>query len=230
MEYSKDISTCDAAYVLEPFKKGDKFPAEVVKYATDLSRKISLKALSYDITKTFADYNSGDFFSKSEKVLYWWHTVESYKINILDIVNQIVLHFPEVEFCYYRNPVLADALEPELYMKGNYREEAADYILVVESNNQEIPSLISNKLKAEQCENRVLFPLGRVVHSKLFDSVDAIVSKIEAMLPSWEFKYLLWDKRISNFQIEVRFYKGKKWLSSISRDDRLALKGLDENV
>lgn len=230
MEYSKDISTCDAAYVLEPFKKGDKFPAEVVKYATDLSRKISLKALSYDITKTFADYNSGDFFSKSEKVLYWWHTPECYKINILDIVNQIVLHFSEVEFCYYRNPVLADALEPEVYMKGNYREEAADYILVVESNNQEIPSLISNKLKAEQRENRVLFPPGRVVHSKLFDSVDAIVSKIEAMLPSWEFKYLLWDKRISNFQIEVRFYKGKKWLSSISRDDRLALKGLDENV
>ena len=64
MEYSKDISTCDAAYVLEPFKKGDKFPAEVVKYATDLSRKISLKALSYDITKTLADYNSCDFFSK----------------------------------------------------------------------------------------------------------------------------------------------------------------------
>ena len=97
MEYSKDISTCDAAYVLEPFKKGDKFPAEVIKYATDLTRKISLKTLQYDITKTFADFNSGDFFSKSKKVLSWWHTVENYEINILDIINQIVqLHLLEV--------------------------------------------------------------------------------------------------------------------------------------
>lgn len=222
------IFTASGGYLLEPFKRGDSFPKELIRYSKRITKAISVKEWGLDMTLFFHDSNEPAYYSSSDSTLYWWQTPQSFDVNILEIIKKIALRFPDVEFCLRR--IHADTLIPDLYIKGAYTEEVADNILVVESDDIELTTRLAQQFKAEQQGNRALFYMAQVVKSKLLESVESFVSMIKDVFPDAEFRYLLWDKNARSFQIkrDIYYHSSEAYLDVISYDEREVLPNLEK--
>ncbi len=222
------VFTASGGYLLEPFKRGDSFPEELIRYSMRITKAISEEQWGHDMTLFFQDSNEPAYYSSSDSSLYWWQTPQSFEVNILEIVRKIALSFPEVEFCLRR--IHTDTLRPDLYIKGTYMEEVADNILVVESNDPELITQMAHKFGVEQQGNRTLFYMERVVKSKLLESLEYFVGRIKKAFPDAEFSYLLWDKNARSFQIKRGLYYNstKAYLDVISYDEREKLPDLEK--
>ena len=222
------IYTASLGYLLEPFKQGDSFPKELIRYAKRITKTVSQKEWGHDMTAFFHDSNEPAYFSSGDTSLYWWQTPQSYEINVLEIIRKIASRFPEIEFCFSR--IHTDTLGPNLYIKGSYIEEVADDILVVESDDLESITKLAQKFNAEQQNNRALFSMCRVGKSKLLELVNSYVSMIKEAFPDADFNYLLWDKKVRSFQIKRKIYyhKSEAYLEVICYKEREVLPDLDK--
>lgn len=222
------IITASGGYLLEPFKRGDSFPKELIRYSKIITKAISKKTLGHDMTAFFHDSNEPAYYSSSDSTLYWWQTPQSYEVNVLEIIRKIASRFPEVEFCLGR--IHTDILVPDLYVKGLYMEEVADNIMVVESDDLELITRLTQKYNAEQQKNRALFSMDRVVKSKLLESVNAFVRMIKEAFPEADLKYLLWDKKVQSFQMKRKIYhrSTEAYIDIISYKEREVLPDLDK--
>ncbi len=222
------IFTASGGYLLEPFKRGDSFPKELIRYSKIITKAISKKTLGHDMTAFFHDSNEPAYYSSSDSTLYWWQTPQSYEVNVLEIIRKIASRFPEVEFCLRR--IHTDILVPDLYVKGLYMEEVADNIMVVESDDLELITRLTQKYNAEQQKNRALFSMDRVVKSKLLESVNAFVRMIKEAFPEADLKYLLWDKKVQSFQMKRKIYhrSTEAYIDIISYKEREVLPDLDK--
>ena len=222
------IFTASGGYLLEPFKRGDSFPKELIRYSKRVTKAISVKEWGHDMTLFFHDSNEPAFYSSSDSTLYWWQTPQSFEVNILEIIRKIALRFPDVEFCLRR--VHADTLRLDLYIKGAYTEEVADNILVVESDDIELTTRLAQQFNAEQQGNRALFYMDRAVKSKLRESVESFVSIIKDVFPDAGFSYLLWDKNAQSFQIKryIYYHSTEAYLDVISYKEREVLPNLEK--
>lgn len=222
------IFTASGGYLLEPFKQGDFFPKELIRYSKRITKAISEKEWGHDMTLFFHDSNEPAYYSSSDSTLYWWQTPQSFEVNVLEIIRKIALRFPDVEFCLRR--IHTDTLRPDLYIKGAYTEEVADNILIVESDDIELTTRLAQQFNAERQGNRVLFYMVRVVKSKLLELVESYVNMIKDVFPDAEFSYLLWDKNARSFQIkrDIYHHNTEAYLDVISYDEREVLPDLEK--
>ena len=223
----RDIQfTAAGGYLLEPFKQGDSFPKELIRYSKRITKEISEKEWGHDMTAFFHDSNEPAYYSSSDSTLYWWQTPQSFEVNILEIIRKIALRFPEVEFCLRR--IHTDTIIPDLYIKGPYMEEVADNILVVQSDNLELITRLAQQFNAEQQGNRALFSMDRVVKSMLLESLEYFVGIINDAFPDESFNYLLWDKKVKSFQIkrDLYYHSTQAYLDVISYNEREKLPDL----
>ena len=167
---------------------------EMAAYATELTRKVSLERLGYDITNP--DENpEKEFqsFSIHDKTICWDDFTGCVKhLDIKAIIDQIVHHFPEMEFIYR---VWGDGpLVYEAYIKGDICERLLNKTLYVGIEN---PEALRNVLKempdAKQSGPFLIFPFMQYPVSKFEEAIAEVLQKVEAAIPDTELYCVIWD-------------------------------------
>lgn len=169
---------------------------ELAAYATELTRKASLEQLGYDITnpdenpeKEFQSFCIGD----SGNSICWDDFTGCVKhLDIKAIIDQIVHHFPKMEFIYR---VWGDGpLAYEAYIKGDICERLLNRALYVGIEN---PEALRNVLKempdVKQSGPFLIFPFMQYPVSKFEEAIAEVLQKVEAIIPDKELYCVIWD-------------------------------------
>lgn len=169
---------------------------EMTAYATELTRKASLEQLGYDITnpdenpeKDFQSFCVGD----SGNAICWEDfTGYTKHLDIKAIIDQIVHHFPEMEFIHR---IFGEGpLEYEAYIKGDIRERLLSKVLNVGIEN---PKALRKVLKempdVRQSGPFLIFPFMQYPVSKFEGAVTDILQKVGAVIPNTELFCVIWD-------------------------------------
>ena len=169
---------------------------KMAAYATELTRKASLERLGYDITnpdenpeKEFQSFYVGD----SGNAICWEDFTGGTKhLDIKIIIDQIVHHFPKMEFTY--RAFGEGPLAYEAYIKGDIRERLLNKVLHV---GIEDPKALCKVLKempdVRQSGPFLIFPFMQYPVSRFKEAVAEILQKVGAVIPDTELYCVIWD-------------------------------------
>ena len=211
-------------YILQA-KKPENFK-ELAAYATEITKKASLEGLGYDIT-TPDENPEKDFqsFSIHDETICWDDFTGC--VNHLDIkaiIDQIVHHFPKMEFIYR---VWGDGpLAYEAYIKGDICERLLNKVLYVGIEN---PEALRNVLKempdAKQSGPFLIFPFMQYPVSKFEEAIAEVLQKVEAIIPDKELYCVIWDDDLDGGVYERKgvYSQGRISWENVSLDEVQAI-------
>lgn len=199
---------------------------ELAAYATEFTKKASLEGLGYDITNP--DENPEKEFQSfcihDETICWDDFTGCVNHLDIKAIIDQIVHHFPKMEFIYR---VWGDGpLVYEAYIKGDICERLLNKALYVGIEN---PEALRNVLKempdAKQSGPFLIFPFMQYPVSKFEEAIAEVLQKVEAIIPDKELYCVIWDDDLDGGVYERKgvYSQGRISWENVSLDEVQAI-------
>lgn len=169
-------------FSLLPLKKGIDF-SEVKAFATEITRKVSMEQLGYDITDPANPEKDYQSFLIINDAISWKDFSGCVKHpDITAIVDRIVNRFPDVEFIYrcFQEGVMVE----EEYIKGDIREKLESWFLDIGIDNPEALQKIRKEMpQVEQSGPFMLFPFLNYPVSKNRQAIDEVLNKVAGIIP-----------------------------------------------
>ena len=155
---------------------------EVVAFATDLTKTVSMEELGFDFTDP-ANHNDYLSFCVVDSNCICWNQYTSYDklLNPDYFIDEIAHHFPDTELIredYHEGP-----LEFKQYIKGDFREELVRRTLDIGIDNPEAFTRLADVLDMQQSYPFFIFPLGELPVSKVEPEIDNIIDRISKIIP-----------------------------------------------
>lgn len=154
---------------------------EVVAMATELTKKMSLDKLGFDLTDP-ANKDIYQSFNIIDSCLCWTAFSKVPKwIDESEIIDVIVHSFPDSEFIYefYDDGPLVY----KEYIKGDYREQLVQRTLDIGVDNPEAFTRLADVLDVQQSYPFFIFPLGELPVSKVEPEIDSIIDRVSKIVP-----------------------------------------------
>ena len=201
---------------------------EMAAYATELTRKASLEQLGYDITnpdenpeKEFQSFCIGN----SGNSICWDDFTGCVKhLDINAIIDQIVHHFPEMEFiyrCFWEGPLVYEA-----YIKGDIRERLLNKALYVGIENPEaFRKVLTEMPDARQSGPFLIFPFMQYPVSKFEEAVAETLQKVESVIPDMELYCVIWEDDVEGgiYDRKGIYFQGQIIWEDVTPDEMRAI-------